>query len=141
MRVKFLPFIFVATLYLPAIARAQAASYNYAQGVDFTQYETYEWVNIAGADATDNRALDRDIKRAIDAQLAAKGLTKSKDGAQLCVAYQVGFPREKQIRQYDTDGYAVTGLAGAMDTVMVTVTSAPQCQRRRARRFSSDIWC
>ncbi len=138
MRTRFSLFVFFATVSLPLIAMAQTASYNYAEGVDFTHYETYEWVNIAGAGATD-QALDRAIKHAIDSQLAAKGLVKSK-GAQLCVAYQLSFPREKEIRPTPTD-MRVTGLAGAMVIAMVTVTSAPQCQRRRARRFSSDISC
>ena len=108
MKIKFFLFAFFATVCLPVIAMAQIASYNYAQGVNFVQYKTYEWVNIEGAGAADP-ALDRDIKRAIEAQLAAKGLIKSKDGAQLCVTYQVSFPREKQIRQYDSVGYGGYG--------------------------------
>ena len=132
MKTRFSLFVFFATVSLPLIAMAQTASYNYAEGVDFTHYETYEWVNIAGAYAT-NQALDRDIKRTIDAQLAAKGLVKSK-GAQLCVAYQVSFPREKEIRQYDTDGYAGYGPGwrygyshgySYLGSAMSTATSSP----------------
>jgi hypothetical protein len=99
MKIKFFLFVFFVMLCLPVIAMAQTASYNYARGVNFAQYKTYDWVNIEGAGAPD-QALGRDIKRAIDAQLAAKGLTRSTDGAQLYVGYQVSFPREKQIVRY-----------------------------------------
>jgi hypothetical protein len=99
MKRKFRFFVFFASVCLPVIAMAQNATYNYARGVDFSPYRTYEWVSIEGVAAPDSH-LDEAIKRAIEAQLAAKGLTKSKDGAQLYIAYQVGFPREKVIRQY-----------------------------------------
>jgi hypothetical protein len=88
MRIKCFLFVFFATVCLPVVAMAQTASYNYARGVNFVAYKTYEWVNIKGAGAPD-QALDRDIKQPIDAQLAAKELSRSTDGAQLHVAYQV----------------------------------------------------
>jgi len=108
MKIKFSLIVFFAMACLPAIAMAQIASYNYAEGVNFAQYKTYEWVDIAGAGVSDS-FLDSEIKQAIDAQLAAKGLSKSNQGAQLCVAYQVSFPREKQIRQYGSGVYGSYG--------------------------------
>jgi hypothetical protein len=108
MRLKFLLFIFFVAVYSPVIAVAQNASYNYARGVDLSQYKTYQWVDIAGAGVSDS-FLDSEIKQAIDAQLTAKGLTKSNQGAQLYVAYQVSFPWEKQIEQYMRGGYGGYG--------------------------------
>jgi hypothetical protein len=108
MRVKFLLFVFFATVCLPIIAIAQTAIYNYARGVNFAEYKTYKWVDIEGSAATD-QALDKHIKQAIDAQLAAKGLTKSQEEAQLYVAYQVSCPREKQIGQYRRGGSGAYG--------------------------------
>jgi hypothetical protein len=99
MKLRILLFVFLATACIPVIGRAQNATYNYARGVNFNQYGTYQWVSIEGVAAPDSH-LDEAIKQAIDAQLAAKGFTKSKDGAQLYIAYQVGFPREKEIAQY-----------------------------------------
>ena len=107
MKIKNFLFVFFATGCLPVIAMAQIASYNYAEGVNFGQYKTYEWVDIGGAGVSDS-FLDSEIKQAIDAQLAAKGLTKTNQGAQLCVAYQVSFPREKQIGHY-SGGYGGYG--------------------------------
>ncbi len=103
MRVKLFLFIFFTALCLPATAVAQSASYNFAQGVDFSSYKTYEWVDIRGAGVSDS-FLDGEIKQAIDAQLTAKGLTRTNQGAQLYVAYQVSSPREKEIQQYVRGG-------------------------------------
>lgn len=108
MRNRLLLLFFFAAMCLPVIARAQSVSYNYAQGVDFSLYKTYEWVDIEGVSAGDP-VLDSEIKQAIDTQLAARGFTKSKQGAQLYVAYQVSFPREKQIAQYIRGGYGGHG--------------------------------
>jgi hypothetical protein len=99
MKSKFRFFVFFAATWLPVIAMAQNATYNYARGVDFSQFRTYQWVSIEGVAAPDQH-LDEAIKQAIEVQLAAKGLTKSKDGPQLYIAYQIGFPREKEIVQY-----------------------------------------
>jgi len=41
-KIKCLLLVFFATMCLPVIAMAQIASYNYAQGVNFAQYKSYE---------------------------------------------------------------------------------------------------
>jgi hypothetical protein len=107
-KIKLLLFASCIAACLPATAKAQSVSYNFAQGVDFSLYKTYEWVDIEGVSAGD-QVLDAQIKQAIEVQLAAKGLTKSTQGAQLYVAYQVSFPREKQIAQYIRGGYGGRG--------------------------------
>jgi hypothetical protein len=103
MKIRYLGLVFIAALCFPVMAMGQTAIYNYAGGVNFAEYKTYKWVNIEGAAATD-QALDQGIKQAIDAQLAAKGLVKSQEGAQLYVGYQISFRREKQIAQYRWGG-------------------------------------
>jgi Domain of unknown function (DUF4136) len=110
MKIKFMfsIFVFCALACLTPLATAQSVIYNYARGVDFSLYKTYEWVDIEGAGVSDS-FLDGQIKQAIDAQLAAKGLTKSSQGAQLYLAYQVSSPREKQIKQYIRGGYGGYG--------------------------------
>jgi hypothetical protein len=92
-----------ALLSVPAISMAQDVTYNYAQGVNFSQYKTYKWVSIEGA-AAPNQIVDNDIKQAIDNQLAAKGLTKSDDGAQLYIGYQVSVSQEKNITAFNSGG-------------------------------------
>jgi len=84
----------------PTASRTQTVTYNYAKGVNFVEFKTYDWMNIGGAVATDP-ALDKDIRAVIDAQLSIKGLAKSHEGAQLLVAYQASISREEDIRSYE----------------------------------------
>ena len=104
MKVKRFCFVVFAAMCFVGVTVAQRVSYNYDQKADFAQYKTYKWVNIEGATAPD-QLLDNDIKQAIDAQLASKGLTKAEDGAQLFIAYQLSISQEKQITSYSSGGY------------------------------------
>jgi len=51
-----------------------------------------------------NSILDEQIKRAIDAQLSLKGLTKTEDNPDLYVTYQASVNQEKQWNSYSTGG-------------------------------------
>ena len=84
-------------------ASAQDIKYNYLQGTDFSKYKTYKWVQIPNAQYP-NSILDDQIKRAIDAQLALKGLTQTEDNPDLYVAYQVAVNQEKQWNSYSSGG-------------------------------------
>src|ERR1043165_7469591 len=84
-------------------ASAQDIKYNFLQGTDFTKYKTYKWIQIPNAQYP-NSILDDQIKRAIDSQLALKGLTKTEDNPDLYVAYQVAVNQEKQWNSYSTGG-------------------------------------
>src|SRR5258706_11701455 len=83
----------------PTASRTQTVTYNYAKGVNFVEFKTYDWVNIGDAGATDP-ALDTDIRAVIDAQLSIKGLAKSHEGAQIIIAYQACISRDEDIRAY-----------------------------------------
>jgi len=84
-------------------ASAQDIKYNFLQGTDFSKYKTYKWIQIPNAQYP-NSILDDQIKRAIDAQLALKGLTKTEDNPDLYVAYQVAVNQEKQWNSYSSGG-------------------------------------
>lgn len=83
---------------------AQDVSTNAMPGTDFSKYHTYKWVTIEGA-TYPNQIVDAQIKQAVDAQLAAKGLTKT-DGetADLFVGYQVAVSQQKQWNAYGMGG-------------------------------------
>ena len=49
------------------------------------------------SDVSDDQLLDQDIRRAVDAQLAEKGLTKVDKGGDLLVGYQAHVTEEKSI--------------------------------------------
>lgn len=87
-------------------ATGQDIRYNFDKDTDFSQFKTYKWVALKGA-TPPNDITDKDIKQAIDAQLATKGLSKvDGDDANLLIGYQVDIGTEKQFTSYNTDwGY------------------------------------
>src|ERR1044072_3138369 len=86
-----------------AVASAQDIRFNYVQGTDFSKYKTYKWVKIPKAQYP-NQILDEQIMRAIDGQLALKGLTKTEENPDLYVTYQAALNQEKQWNSYSTGG-------------------------------------
>jgi Domain of unknown function (DUF4136) len=97
--------VVLAGLIGTGVSLAQDVQYNYAQDVDFARYKTYKWVTITGTDVPDP-LLDKQIKQAIDAQLATKGLTRTEENPDLLLAYQLSVSQEKQITSFNSgDGY------------------------------------
>jgi hypothetical protein len=93
----------VAILLLGAIpALAQDVRYDFDKEKDFSKYRTYKWVPIKGADQP-NDLTAKQIKTAIDAELAAKGMTKTEsDDANLYVGFQTAIGTEKEFTSYNT---------------------------------------
>lgn len=87
-------------------ALAQDVRYNFDKDTNFSKFKTYKWVTIKGADQQ-NALVDKQIKEAIDAELALKGLSKVEaDTADLYIGYQTAIGQEKQFNSYSTDwGY------------------------------------
>jgi hypothetical protein len=98
-RLSFLPALF----FILSCAYAQDVHYNYAAGTNFAAYKTYQWVDIPGGSVPD-QLIDQSIKRAVDEQLAQKGLTKVDKGADLYVGYQTVIREEKALDAYGTGG-------------------------------------
>jgi len=83
-------------------AGAQDVRYNFDKQANFAGFKTYKWVVIKGATQLSDLA-DKQVKEAVDAELAKKGLTKSdSDTADLFVGYQAGVGTEKQYTSFDT---------------------------------------
>lgn len=83
---------------------AQDVRTNFMPGVDFSKYHTYKWISIEGG-MHPNQIVDAEIKQAVDAQLSAKGLTKTdNDTADLYVGYQVAVDQEKQWNGFGMGG-------------------------------------
>jgi len=88
-----------------AVMLGQDVKSNAMPGVDFSKYHTYKWVAIEGG-THPNQIADAEIKQAVDAQLQAKGLTKTdNDKADLLVGYQVAVDQQKQWNAYGTGGF------------------------------------
>ena len=84
----------------------QDIRYNFDKSTDFSKFKTYKWVPVKDAAKVSDLA-DRQIKAAIDSELAGKGLTKvTGEDADLFVGYQAAVDSEKQFSSYSTDwGY------------------------------------
>ena len=101
MKVRFvLPLVLL--LASAGAAFAQDVRYNFDQEANFSSFKTYKWVVIKGASQLSDLA-DRQVKAAVDAELAKKGLTKTDaDTADLYIGYQAGVGQEKQYTSFDT---------------------------------------
>ncbi len=110
---------------------AQDVRYNFDRNTDFSQFKTYKWVQIKGADQLNDMA-DRQLKQAVDAELLTKGLQNSdSDDADLYIGYQAAISQEKQFTSYSTDwgygpGWGGRWYGGAGSSTTYGTTSTVQ---------------
>jgi hypothetical protein len=91
----------IAALLSPTLVLAQKVSYDYDKSANFAGFKTYahkEGTKV-GQPLVDDR-----IVAAIDAQLAAKGLTKAESDPDVFVVYHIAFDKQKDISTYSS-GY------------------------------------
>lgn len=88
------------------LAIGQDVRYNFDKNTDFSRFKTYKWVIIKDA-PTANDLVAKQIRDAVDKELAAKGLTKiDDDSANLFLGYQAGVGQEKEFTSFSSDwGY------------------------------------
>lgn len=83
-------------------AAAQDVRYNFDKQANFAGFKTYKWVAIKGVEPP-NALVDGQIKAAVDAELATKGLTRvESDTADLYIGYQFAVGTEKQYTSFDS---------------------------------------
>ena len=103
--------VIAITMGVCASGLAQKVRYNYLPGTDFSKYKTYRWVRIQNVEYP-SEILDERIKRSIDAQLAAKGFTRTETGTpDLLAIYQAAVNHERQWSYYDS-GWGWGGWGG-----------------------------
>src|SRR5436190_3951913 len=86
-------------------ALAQDVRYNFDKSANFSGFKTYKWVEIKGATQLSDLG-DKQVKSAVDAELAKKGLTKSEsDSADLYIGYQAGIGTEKEYTSFNSGGW------------------------------------
>ncbi|HEU0253171.1 MAG TPA: DUF4136 domain-containing protein [Pyrinomonadaceae bacterium] len=107
-------------------AGAQDIRYNYVRGTDFSKYKTYKWVKVPNAQYP-NQILDGQIMKAIEDQMAIKGLSKDEENPDLYIAYQVAVTQEKEWNSYSTGGdmwgWGRWGGWGGMETTRTTTST------------------
>jgi hypothetical protein len=110
--------VFASFLCLSAVAMAQDVRFDYERSANFSTYKTYQWAGDA-PNAAGNQLMDQSIKRAIDEQLAAKGLRRVERGGDLQVSYQAAVQQEKQYDGFGT-GFRFNGT-GRVTTSTIEV--------------------
>jgi Domain of unknown function (DUF4136) len=91
----------LALVLVPGLVMAQKVSYDYEKTANFAAFKTYahkEGTKVG------QQLIDDRIVNAIDAQLAAKGLTKVESNPDVFVVYHMAFDKEKDISTYSS-GY------------------------------------
>ena len=101
--------LFLSTLILflvTSCAFGQDVRYNFDKDTNFSKFKTYKWVILKDA-PTANDLVTKQLKDAVDAELATKGLTKiDDDTANLFIGYQAGVGQEKHFTSFSSDwGY------------------------------------
>jgi Domain of unknown function (DUF4136) len=111
MRTSFVyPLLFM--LASASTALAQDVRYNFDKSASFPSFKTYKWVVIKGATQLAELP-DRQVKAAVDAELAKKGLTKSdSDTADLYIGYQAAIGQEKEFTSFNSGWGAGPGWYG-----------------------------
>jgi hypothetical protein len=90
-----------ALLLAVVCAYAQDVHYNYDRSANFSAYKTYQWVDIPNG-AVPDPLVDQAIRRAVDEQLAQKGLSKVEKNADLYIGYQAAIKLEKGLNLFGT---------------------------------------
>ncbi len=98
----------LAMVLTPALALAQKTSYDYDKSANFTGFKTYA---LKDGTKVGQPLIDDRIVAALEAELAAKGLTKSDANPDLFVVYHVAFDKQKDISTYSSGhgGYGAYG--------------------------------
>ena len=98
----------LALVAAPALL-AQKTSYDYNKEIDFSTFKTYA---LKDGTKVGQQLIDDRIESAIEAALAAKGLTKSASNPDVYVVYHVAFDKEKDISTFSSGyggGYGAYG--------------------------------
>jgi hypothetical protein len=85
---------------------------NFTPVTDFSKYRTFQWVAVKGSTHPD-QIVDAEIRRSIDAQLLAKGYTKSEtESSDMYVAYEVSVESERPWNPFGWDTISTATSSG-----------------------------
>lgn len=95
-------------LLVPALVMAQKTTYDFDKTANFASFKTYA---LKEGTPVGQKLIDDRIIAAIEAQMAAKGFTKS-DTPDVVVVYHIAFDKQKDISTYSSGyggGYGAYG--------------------------------
>ena len=85
----------------PTLAFAQKTSYDYDKTANFAAFKTF---TLKDGTKVGDPLIDNRLVAAIEAQLAAKGLTKDDAAPDVAVVYHIAFDKQKDISAWSTGG-------------------------------------
>ena len=106
---KTLVTLVLASALTPALAMAQKVSYDFDKTANFAALKTYA---LRDGTKVGQPLIDNRIVEAIDAEMAAKGFTKTEANPDAFVVYHIAFDKEKDISTYSSGyggGYGAYG--------------------------------
>jgi hypothetical protein len=89
----------VLTVFLPSAAIAQKTTYDFDKTANFAAFKTY---TLKDGTKVGDPLIDKRIIDALEAELRAKGLTRSDADADLAVVYHVAFQKQQDISAYSS---------------------------------------
>ena len=102
---------------------------DYNPDIDFSRYQTFAWAERAGSgdDALiDNELVDRRFRRAVESELASRGMARVSSGQpDLVVGYQLILDDRVDYRTVNTyygSGWGYRGVYGGVGTSRTTAT-------------------
>jgi len=113
----------VPVLLFASVAIAQEVSFNFERDANFSAFETYAWVEIDGGGQSLDELTANQLKSAVEAQLAMKGLQKADSSqADLLIGYQTALRKKQEMTGYRTDGgYGPGWRTGGGSTEKATI--------------------
>lgn len=98
---------------------AQDVKYNFDPSANFSKYHTYQWVSLPTTHP--DQLVDKQIKEAVDAQLASKGLTQAAGNPDIQVGYQIAVDQEKQWNAWGSGGARFGGGFGSATQSTISI--------------------
>lgn len=112
--------LFVLAAALTGCSSSLEVAHDYDQGAAFASYKTYSWSERK--ETAVSSLWDSRIRKAVEAQLAAKGLSRTETNADLKVVYVAGLGAQKQYNTVVTGGYGYGWRGARMGGSMATTT-------------------
>jgi hypothetical protein len=86
-------------------------AYDYNKQIDFGKYKSYDWMPVPASASIDELVIAR-IKKAVDADLSAKGLVETTQNPDFLIAMHIGKKHRVQVEQWGYGYYGAPGYWG-----------------------------
>ena len=92
-------FVLLFICFTVSCASIYGVQYDYAKQVDFANLKTYDWLAVPENVNINSLKVER-VKKAVNAELQAKGLTMTSDNPDFLIAQHIGRKDQVQVTSY-----------------------------------------